>query len=60
MKKYNFKREPIHWGLNIHLLQMEGAAEPKARANWRLPGRERSSDGSPCVCYSQALLKCWY
>lgn len=49
MKKCNFKCESIHWGLNIHLLQMEGAAEPKAGANWRFPGRERSSDGSSCV-----------
>lgn len=26
MKKYNFKWESIHWGLNTHLLEMEGAA----------------------------------
>lgn len=30
MKKYNFQCESIHWGLNIHLLQMEGAVESKA------------------------------
>lgn len=59
MKKYNFQCESIHGGLNIHLLQMEGAVESKAGANWHRAGWERSSGGCWCVCYSQALLKCW-
>lgn len=46
MKKYNFQCEPIHGGLNIHLLQMEGAAEGEAGADWCLAGRERSGGRS--------------
>lgn len=43
MKNYNFPCEPIHWGLNIHLLGMEGGSKICRRSQLGSGRLERSA-----------------
>ena len=58
MKNYNFPCEPIHWGLNIHLLGMEGAVKSAVGANWGAAGWKGQLWLG--MRNSSTLLKWWY